>query len=57
MPSEQVTRYQAALQSTQESESAEVQSRNRILQVLHQLRDISDHPVVSRFSMGTSPYF
>ena len=47
MPSEQVTRYQAALQSTQESESAEVQSRNRILQVLHQLRDISDHPLLA----------
>lgn len=47
MPSEQITRYQAALQSTQESESAEVQSRNRILQVLHQLRDISDHPLLA----------
>ena len=47
MPSEQVRRYQAALQSTQESESAEVQSRNRILQVLHQLRDISDHPLLA----------
>ena len=47
MPSEQVTRYQAALQSTQESESTEVQSRNRILQVLHQLRDISDHPLLA----------
>ena len=47
MPPEQVTRYQAALQSTQENESAEVQSRNRILQVLHQLRDISDHPLLA----------
>ncbi len=47
MPSEQVRRYQAALQSTQESESAEVPSRNRILQVLHQLRDISDHPLLA----------
>ena len=47
MPSEQTIRYQAALQSTQESESAEVQSRNRILQVLHQLRDISDHPLLA----------
>ena len=47
MPSEQVARYQAALQSTQESESAEVQSHNRILQVLHQLRDISDHPLLA----------
>ena len=47
MPPEQVTRYQAALQSTQESESAEVQSRDRILQVLHQLRYISDHPLLA----------
>ena len=47
MPSKQVRRYQAALQSTQESKSAEVQSRNRILQVLHQLRDISDHPLLA----------
>ncbi len=47
MPSEQVTRYQAALQATQESESSEVQSRNRILQMLHQLRDISDHPLLT----------
>ena len=47
MPPKQVERYQAALQSTQESESAEVQSRNRILQVLHQLRDISDHPLLA----------
>ena len=47
MPSKQVRRYQAALQSTRESKSAEVQSRNRILQVLHQLRDISDHPLLA----------
>ena len=47
MPPEQMTRYQAALQSTQESESAEIQPRNRILQVLHQLRDISDHPLLA----------
>ena len=47
MPSEQVTRYQAALQSSQEAELAESQSRNRILQTLHQLRDISDHPLLA----------
>ncbi len=47
MPLEQVTRYQAALQSSQETELAESQSRNRILQTLHQLRDISDHPLLA----------
>ena len=47
MPLEQVTRYQAALQSSQETELTETQSRNRILQVLHQLRDISDHPLLA----------
>ena len=47
MPPKQVERYQAALQSAQKPELAEVQSRNRILQVLHQLRDISDHPLLA----------
>ena len=47
MPSEQVTRYQAAIQSSQEPELTEPQSRNQILQVLHQLRDISDHPLLA----------
>ena len=47
MPLEQVTRYQAALQSSQETELAGAQSRNQILQVLHQLRDISDHPLLA----------
>ena len=47
MPLEQVTRYQAALQSSQETELTEPQSRNQILQVLHQLRDISDHPLLA----------
>ena len=47
MPFEQVTRYQAAIQSSQESELTEPQSRNRILQTLHQLRDISDHPLLA----------
>ena len=46
MPSEQVTRYQAALLSSQETELAGPQSRNQILQVIHQLRDISDHPLL-----------
>lgn len=47
MPSEQVTRYQAALQSSQETELVGSQSRNQVLQVLHQLRDISDHPLLA----------
>ena len=47
MPPEQVTRYQAAIQSSQESELTGPQSRNQILQVLHQLRDISDHPLLA----------
>lgn len=47
MPSEQVTRYQAAIQSSQEPELTEQRSRNQILQVLHQLRDISDHPLLA----------
>ena len=47
MPPEQVTRYQAAIQSSQESELTEPQSRNQILQILHQLRDISDHPLLA----------
>ena len=47
MPPIQVERYQAALQSTQDSGSAGPQQRNQILQVLHQLRDISDHPLLA----------
>ena len=47
MPSIQVERYQAALQSTQDSGSTGPQQRIQILQVLHQLRDISDHPVLA----------
>ncbi len=47
MPPKQVDRYLAALQSMRESESAEAQSRNSILKVLHQLRDISDHPLLA----------
>ena len=47
MPPKQAERYRAALQSSQESESTGPQSRNRILQVLHQLRDISDHPLLA----------
>ena len=47
MPPIQIERYQAALQSTQDSASAGPQQRNQILQVLHQLRDISDHPLLA----------
>ena len=47
MPSEQAERYLAALQSVKGSESAGPQSRNRILQIIHQLRDISDHPLLA----------
>ena len=47
MPSEQVIRYQAALPSPQEPELSGPQSANRILQTLHQLRDISDHPLLA----------
>ena len=47
MPPEQVTRYQAAIQSSQESGLTGPQSRNQILQTLHQLRDISDHPLLA----------
>ncbi|MDE0636389.1 MAG: SNF2-related protein [Candidatus Poribacteria bacterium] len=47
MPPTQVERYHAALQSTKDSGATGPQQRNRILQVLHQLRDISDHPLLS----------
>ena len=47
MPPKQVERYHAALQSVRDSESTGAQPRNRILQVLHQLRDISDHPLLA----------
>ena len=47
MPTIQSERYQAALRSTKDSESDGPQQRNRILQVLHQLRDISDHPLLA----------
>ena len=47
MPPKQVERYHAALQSIRDSESTGAQPRNRILQVLHQLRDISDHPLLA----------
>ena len=47
MPRIQAERYQAALQTTQDSESSGPQQRNRILQVLQQLRDISDHPLLA----------
>ena len=47
MPLIQVERYQAALQSVQNSGSDGPQQRKQILQVLHQLRDISDHPLLA----------
>ncbi len=47
MPSRQADRYLAALQSVHESESEGPQTPNSILRVLHQLRDISDHPLLA----------
>ena len=47
MPSIQADRYVATLQSVHESESAGPESPNSILKVLHQLRDISDHPLLA----------
>lgn len=47
MPKIQAERYQSVLQSTIDSGATAPQQRNRILQVLHQLRDISDHPLLS----------
>lgn len=47
MPPTQAERYQVALQSTKDSGATGPQQRNRILQVLHQLRDISDHPLLA----------
>lgn len=47
MPTIQAERYQATFQSTQDNRSAGPQQRNQILQILHQLRDISDHPLLA----------
>ena len=47
MPSNQADRYMATLQSVHESESTGPESPNSILRVLHQLRDISDHPLLA----------
>ena len=47
MPSNQGDRYVATLQSVHESESTGPESPNSILRVLHQLRDISDHPLLA----------
>ena len=55
MPPTQLDRYQAALQSTRDSGSAGPQQRNQILQVLHQLRDISDHPLLADSQWEHSP--
>ena len=55
MPLMQTERYQAALQSTQNNGSTAPQQRNQILQVLHQLRDISDHPLLAASQWEGSP--
>lgn len=55
MPLIQVERYQAALQSVQDSGAAGPQPRKQILQVLPQLRDISDHPVLVDSQWGDIP--
>lgn len=47
MPLTQAERYQAVLQSTKNSGGTGPQQRNQILQILHQLRDISDHPLLA----------
>ena len=47
MPPIQAERYKAALQSTQDNGLEGPQQRNQILQILHQLRDISDHPLLA----------
>ena len=47
MRQRQADRYLAALKSTQEHQSTGPQSRNFILQILHQLRDISNHPLLA----------
>ena len=47
MPTIQAERYQAAASIPQEKvRKQQPQQKNRILQVLHQLRDISDHPLL-----------
>ena len=55
MPPIQLERYQAALQSTRDSGSAGPQQPNQILQILHQLRDISDHPLLADSQWEHSP--
>ena len=47
MPLKQAERYLTALQSAQKSELAGPQSRHHFFRVLYQLRDISDHPLIS----------
>ncbi len=46
MPTIQADRYLAAVNSRGNSEEKQPLQKNRILQVLHQLRDISDHPLL-----------
>ena len=55
MPHTQVDRYQAVLQSTKDSLATEPQQRKNILKVLHQLRDISDHPLLADSQLGQQP--
>ena len=52
MPTIQIERYQAALQSVQDGVSEGPQARKSVLQVLHQLRDISDHPLLADSQLG-----
>ena len=47
MPTIQTERYQASLRSTLDGGSEGPQQHKQILQVLHQLRDISDHPLLA----------
>ena len=47
MPPQQKVRYQDALQLAQEDDSPDPQSRGQVLQTIHQLRDISDHPLLA----------
>lgn len=47
MPPQQKARYQDALRLVQEDDSSEPQSRDRVLQTIHRLRDICDHPLLA----------
>ncbi|MXV85730.1 hypothetical protein F4X88_20135 [Candidatus Poribacteria bacterium] len=47
MPPTQIERYHAALQAASGNDSATSRPPNQILQLLHRLRDISDHPLLA----------